>query len=84
MSATPEPRLGTLFGLLGLAVVLIAAAGACSAVMQERAMSRCTVTPPGPPRDLRGAEIRVEWKVFPFSYRCVYETPDDIVKRPPP
>ena len=84
MSATPEPRLRTLFGLLGLAVVLIAAAAACSAVVHERAMSRCDITPPGFPRELRRAEITVEWKVFPFSYRCVYETPDDIVKRPPP
>jgi hypothetical protein len=85
VSATPEPRLRTLFALLGLTVVLIGAAAACSAVVQERAMSRCGATPPGLPRKLiRSAEITVEWKVFPFSYQCVYETPGDIVRRPSP
>jgi hypothetical protein len=77
-------RIGTLLALLGLAVVLIGVAAACSAVAQRRAMSRCSLTPPGFPRKLRRAEITVEWKVFPFSYRCVYVTPGDIVRRPPP
>lgn len=78
-------RTGRLLALLGLAVILIGAAAACSAVAQQRAMSRCGLTPPDLPRKLRRAEsIRVEWKVFPFSYRCVYVTPDDIVRRPPP
>jgi hypothetical protein len=77
-------RIRTLLALLGLAVVLIGAAVACSAVAQRRANSRCSLTPPGFPRKLRGAEFSVEWKVFPFSYRCVYVTPDDIVRRPPP
>jgi hypothetical protein len=85
VSATPEPRLRTLFALLGLALVLIGAAAACSAVVQERAMSRCGGTPPDLPRKLRRADgVTVEWKVFPFSYRCVYVTPEDIVRRPPP
>jgi hypothetical protein len=71
--------------LLGLAVVLIGAAAACSAVAHQRATSRCSLTPPDLPRKLRRANaIRVERKVFPFSYRCVYVTPDDIVRRPPP
>jgi hypothetical protein len=75
VSATPEPRLRTLFALLGLAVVLIGVSAACSAVLHERAMSRCGGTPPDFPRKLvRRAVITVEWKVFPFSYRCVYET----------
>jgi hypothetical protein len=78
-------RMGTLLALLGLTVFLIAAAAACSAVAQHRAMSRCGLTPPDLPRKLMRADsIRVEWKVFPFSYRCVYVTPDDIVRRPPP
>ena len=83
VSATSEPRIDTLLGLLALAVALIAAAAACSAVVQERAMSRCG-TPPGLSRKPMRAEITVEWKVFPFSYRCVYVTPDDIGRRRPP
>ena len=46
-------------------------------------MSRCG-TPPGLSRKPMRAEITVEWKVFPFSYRCVYVTPDDIGRRRPP
>jgi hypothetical protein len=71
--------------VLGLAAPIIGVGGAfLSSSAQRHATRRCTATPPGFPRTLRGAEISVDWKVFPFSYECVYVTRNSVVRRPPP
>jgi hypothetical protein len=73
--------------MASFAVVLVVPAGVFGMlVAQERAMNRCTATPPGFPRSLSraGTEVTVEWKLLPLTYECVYETPGRIVRRPPP
>jgi hypothetical protein len=80
-------RWAALVVLLGIALVVLCTAAALAAgAAQERAMTRCTATPPGFPSKLSraGTTITVDWKLFPFSYECVYETRDRVVRRPPP
>jgi hypothetical protein len=80
-------RLAALLVLIGLVgTLLCTGAVLAAAAAQRHAMSRCGATPPGFPRSLSraGTGVTVEWKVFPFSYECVYVTPADVVRRPPP
>jgi hypothetical protein len=79
-------RCAMLLVLTGVATLLCTGAVLAAGAAQRQAMSRCLATPPGFPRGLSraGTEITVEWKVFPFSYKCRYVTQDDVVTRPPP
>jgi len=70
-----------------LAVALSPSAAVVAVLAGQRhAMARCTATPPGFPRKLSraGVGVTVEWRLLPPKYTCVYVTPDDIVRRPPP
>jgi hypothetical protein len=74
--------LAVLFGIVLVVLCTAAALGAGAA--QERAMTRCTATPLPSRLTRDGTTITVDWKLFPCSYSCVYETPDGTVRRPPP
>ncbi len=72
----------------GLVVFVVVPALLGAAVQaQNRAMSRCTATPPGFPARLSatGTLITVEWRLAPPGYDCVYTRGRRaIAKRPPP
>lgn len=75
------------------AIVMLSCAGLLaplfvfgSAVMNERAMNRCTMTPPGFPKRLSraGIGITVETRLVPPGVTCVYHYKGRVIAKRPP
>jgi len=57
-----------------------------AAGIQDRAMKRCTATPPGFPERLSraGVGVAVDWQLARYRYVCVYNLSNGSVERHPP
>jgi hypothetical protein len=80
-------RAGKIVSLMCIALLTPVVFAFGGDVLNERAMTRCEVTPPGFPKRLirAGVGMSVETRLFPPRTTCVYDYGGRVIaKRPPP
>jgi len=75
----------TVLLIIGAVVALPLGGSMVAAGLMERAMTRCTATPPGFPRRLSqsGVTVGVKWRPL-LRYWCVYDLPNGRTEKHPP